>query len=173
MGHGSGKENRDLAGAPITCLVSHVPTGPRGHRHLLQPLAPPPLAGHPGQGAPAVGDHDFRWDWGAVPEPPNSLMEEPKPQKKAFSPVHRGGGVGGGRDTDQAGKPPQAAGALVGVRGGRPSRAPGPRQLCQLPGGSSKTPPSERPRPRDAHHSWLVRGLWATQPGAALMKARR
>ena len=56
MGHGPGKENRDLAGAPITCLVSHVPTGPRGHRHLLQPLAPPPLAGHPGQGAPAVGD---------------------------------------------------------------------------------------------------------------------
>ena len=43
-------------------------------------------------------------------------MEEPKPQRKAFSPVLRGGRVGG-QDTEQAGKPPQAAGALAGVWG--------------------------------------------------------
>ena len=106
-GHGPGRENHNLAGAPITCLTSHAPTGPRGHRHLLQPLAPPPLAGHPRQGAPAVGGHDFCRDWGAVPEPPNSLMEEPKPQRKAFSPCTGAVGLGGRTQNRLASLPKQ------------------------------------------------------------------
>lgn len=104
-GHSPGRENHDLAGARITCLISYAPTGPRGHRHLLQPPAPPLPAGHPRQGPPAVGGHDFCRDWG--PEPPISLMEEPKPQEKACSPVHRGARLGGRTQNRLASLPKQ------------------------------------------------------------------
>ena len=79
-------------------------------------------------------------------------MEEPKPQKKAFSPVHRGGGVGGGTQKRLASLPKQL-GLWWGFAGGNPAGLLGPGSFVSFLGALQK------------HHQ--VRGLGHEMPTTA------